>query len=275
MLNENYHIAIPTAFFENEELNIDNTINHIQNLYVKGIKSVLVCGSTGEQHSLSIGEKLKLIEALNLHQLTKNMEVIFGVSSVRQTDALILAEAINKTDISGIMLGFPPYIQPTQKEIMTYTKEIMESAKKPTILYNNPSRTGFDLKEETIIELFNTEDSIIGLKEAGQKGEKSISNIKNRCKGIFIYAGGEVNLEFKINIGFNRLSSIGGNVAPIEIRNWFNRFLINKSNPEEDDKIKEILKSIFTEGSAIFNVKYYLNKQGIQMGVCRSPIGNI
>ena len=59
-----YHIAVPSAFYDNEDLNTEATLQHIQNLYDQGVKSVMVCGTTGEQHSLSLAEKLQLFESL-------------------------------------------------------------------------------------------------------------------------------------------------------------------------------------------------------------------
>jgi len=44
-LNHSLHVAVPTAF------------DHAERLQKQGIKSVLVCGSTGEQHSLTLTEK--------------------------------------------------------------------------------------------------------------------------------------------------------------------------------------------------------------------------
>src|SRR5690625_2073709 len=88
MLTEKIHIAVPTAFFEDESLNIQGTISHISNLYKQGVKSVLVSGTTGEQHSLNLQEKIELINALELEEeLVSNMEIIFGVSSIRQKEA--------------------------------------------------------------------------------------------------------------------------------------------------------------------------------------------
>ena len=42
MLREELHVAVPTAFFKDESLNAQGTIDHIRYLYDKGIKSVLV-----------------------------------------------------------------------------------------------------------------------------------------------------------------------------------------------------------------------------------------
>ncbi|WP_018393087.1 dihydrodipicolinate synthase family protein [Bacillus sp. 37MA] len=66
MLKETFHIAVPTAFFEDESVNIRGTIDHIRDLYKQGVKSVLVSGSTGEQHSLNLKEKIEIINSLVL-----------------------------------------------------------------------------------------------------------------------------------------------------------------------------------------------------------------
>lgn len=50
-----------------------------------------------------------------------NMEVIFGVASNRQKEAEELAKKIRNTKISGMMLGYPPYILPTQEVLLEMT----------------------------------------------------------------------------------------------------------------------------------------------------------
>lgn len=53
-----YHVAILTDFHDAEELNVKATLDHIVYLQNIGIRSVLVYGSTGEQHSLTLEEKI-------------------------------------------------------------------------------------------------------------------------------------------------------------------------------------------------------------------------
>jgi len=111
MLKETFHIAVPTAFFEDESLNIQGTIAHIKDLYKQGVKSVLVSGFTGEQHSLNLREKIEIINSLVLEEeLINNMEILFWVSYIRQKEAEELAKKIRTTNISGILLGYPPCI---------------------------------------------------------------------------------------------------------------------------------------------------------------------
>lgn len=274
MLRETFHIAVPTAFHNDESINLESTINHIKNLFHQGVKSVLVSGTTGEQHSLSIREKLQLLDRLQMEvELMEQMEIIFGVSAVRQKEAEELARAITKTSISGVMIGYPPYIIPTQEEAIAYTKAIIELSDKPTILYNNPNRTGFDLSIESIIQLSKTK-KVIGLKEAGKVEKVPILKSEIKSADFYYYAGGEVNLEQKIENGFNRLSSISGNIAPLEIKQWFNKLLHNEEiTKEERDTVETIVENVF-QGSFLVNLKEKISQQGIPMGICRSPIGN-
>lgn len=273
MLKEAYHIAVPTAFKNNEELDIESTLKHINRLSDQGVHSVLVCGSTGEQHSLTLDEKLLLVDALNEHPLLQQMEILFGVSSVRQRDAVRLAKAIKETSISGMMLGFPPYIRPSQEEAAIYVEEVVKAAQKPTILYNNPLRTGFDLEVDTMVKLFNTTECIFGLKEAGTKTKDELVRLKANCQEIKLYAGGEIDLQVKLEQGFNRLSSIAGNVAPIDMYEWFIRLLNKGSNVEKDLEVQQITQSVYDQGSPIKTIKTHLHKQGIGSGACRSPLG--
>lgn len=274
MLKEAFHIAVPTAFYEDESINIEGTIAHIKYLYKQGVKSVLVSGSTGEQHSLNLKEKIELIDRLVMEdELINNMEILFGVSSIRQKDAEELAKKIQPTKISGVLLGFPPYVLPTQEEALVYAKTIIHLCNKPTILYNNPKRTGFDLSVSSIIKLSKFE-LIVGLKEAGNR--EKVKQLKNNIERntFHYYAGGELDLEEKIQQGFDRLSSIAGNVSPMEISQWFSKILANSAiTQHERDKIESTIHQVY-QGSPLVNLKKSINEQGIQMGICRSPIGN-
>lgn len=273
MLREELHVAVPTAFLKDESLNVQGTIDHIRYLYDKGIKSVLVCGSTGEQHSMNLEEKITLLNAISTEEeLINKMEILFGVSSVRQSDAIKLAEAIGETKIAGILLGYPPYILPTQEEALRYSKKIIESCNKPTVIYNNLKRTGFDLSIESVVQL-NKLEKVIGIKEAGDK-----TRVKEMKKFIeesfYYYAGGEADLEDKLKYGFNRLSSITGNIYPCEIHKWFYTLLSEQPiKKDERAKIASLTDKVLS-GSPLDNLKKKINEKGIEMGICRSPLGN-
>ncbi|RKD69668.1 4-hydroxy-tetrahydrodipicolinate synthase [Sinobaca qinghaiensis] len=275
MLTESFHVAVPTAFYEDESLNVQGTISHIKHIYQQGVKSILVSGTTGEQHSMTLQEKLEIIDALESEEeLISNMEIIFGAASIRLKEAELLAEKIGSTRLAGIMIGYPPYVVPSQQEAVLYTERIVAAGKKPAILYNNPNRTGFDLTEESIIQLSRL-NRVVGIKEAGDKVKvKRLRSVIQR-EDFYFYAGGEVDLVEKVGCGYNRLSSMAGNVNPEEINQWFNKMLTNQTMSTQESEAVQVLMEQVYDGNPVVNIKAMLNDRGIPMGVCRSPIGMV
>lgn len=272
-LTQNYHIAVPTAFYPDETLNIDATFAHIEYLANKGVKSVLVCGSTGEQHSLTVQEKIAMIEQLPKLKVANDFELIFGLASIRQKEAELLAEKIDQSNIiKGILLGFPPYLLPSQAEAFAYASKLILLSNKPTIIYNNPLRTGFSCSLETYFELLK-EERVIGIKEAGDP--TTVQELLARTsKELHIYAGGEKELARKIDLGFNCLSSIAGNLYPQEIQQWFNARL-EKKTLASDHLLVEKIDELYAQSVLPFIKKGIAEKEKIAFGDCRSPLGTM
>ncbi|NJP39048.1 dihydrodipicolinate synthase family protein [Alkalicoccus luteus] len=265
MLYETMHVAVPTVFDQQENVNMEATNEHIKSLQKKGVRSVLISGSTGEQHSLSVDERLEMMESIN-EVLLQQMEILFGIAAVRLKDAEKLAAKASETKLSGVMIGFPPYIRPSQAEAVAYAKRLIERCQKPVILYNNPGRTGFDLSSESAIILAQNEN-VIGIKDLG--GPEKIQAVQNGLDREFsFYAGGEEGLAEKIRFGYNRLSSIAGNVYPVEIKQWLQQLLANETPDASEQKdIERMMQMVYSE-NPIVRMKHEL-----KLGSCRSPLG--
>ena len=274
LVNE-YHIAVPTAFYDNEDLNTEATLQHIRNLYDQGVKSVMVCGTTGEQHSLTLAEKLQLLKSIDAANLMKDdMEIIFGVASIRQKEALQLAEKVNASaKINGVLLGFSPYILPSQKEARLYVEAIAKVIEKPIILYNNPRRTGFNPELDTFAELIRL-PNIIGIKDAGDSA-RIPELISVADKKIYVYAGGEIDLDKKIALGANRLSSMAGNLYPSEVEAYFTDLLRGRADKTKNAGIEEKIHNVFADNPIIYIKNEITKHTQIDMGIARSPLGNL
>ena len=274
LVNE-YHIAVPTAFYDNEDLNTEATLQHIRNLYDQGVKSVMVCGTTGEQHSLTLAEKLQLLKSIDAATfLPDDLEIIFGVASIRQKEALQLAEKINASaKINGVLLGFSPYILPSQKEARLYVEAIAKVIEKPIILYNNPRRTGFNPELATFAELIRL-PNIIGIKDAGDSA-RIPELISVADKKIYVYAGGEIDLDKKIALGANRLSSMAGNLYPSEVEAYFTDLLRGRADKTKNAGIEEKIHNVFADNPIIYIKNEITKHTQIDMGIARSPLGNL
>lgn len=274
LVNE-YHIAVPTAFYDNEDLNTEATLQHIRNLYDQGVKSVMVCGTTGEQHSLTLAEKLQLLKSIDAATfLPDDLEIIFGVASIRQKEALQLAEKVNASaKINGVLLGFSPYILPSQKEARLYVEAIAKVIEKPIILYNNPRRTGFNPELDTFAELIRL-PNIIGIKDAGDSA-RIPELISVADKKIYVYAGGEIDLDKKIALGANRLSSMAGNLYPSEVEAYFTDLLRGRADKTKNAGIEEKIHNVFADNPIIYIKNEITKHMQIDMGIAHSPLGNL
>lgn len=269
-----YHIAIPTAFKrETEEVDPVNTVKYLLYLRKLGVHSAMISGTTGEQHSMTADEKIALVNEVDRHpELADEFEVIFGVAGIREREAGRLARRVNESPvIKGALIGFPPYIQPTQAEGYAYAQHLTElCSDKDVIIYNNPEQTGFDISVESFVRLVAAEPNIIGIKETGDWTR--VPEMLQRCsRPVFVYAGGEHQLAAKVRVGYMRISSIGGNLFPVEMQEWFEQLLTDPTLPfPHQEAVDEIDKHSFYS---------YLKDQisaatGIDMGVGRAPIGD-
>lgn len=267
---DNFHVAVPTSFNTDETLNCELTIQHAMNLYNKGVRTVLICGSTGEQHSLTINEKIALLNYIKSYPIPSDFNIIFGVSGITKNTVKMLTKNVAKNrNITTVLVGFPSYIIPSQSDAIAYCKTISDEADdKPLIIYNNPKRTGFNVQFDTYLKLFEYEN-VIGIKEAGQM-EHIQKLIKCVERNILVFYGGDYDIELAVNNGYNALSSIAGNIYPNEVYNLFTQLLADRI-PEKDihDKIKQLyskpllphLKQLISE------------KENLPFGKCRWPLG--
>ncbi len=58
VLNEDFQVAVPTAFYEDETLNLKATLQHIDYLATQGVQSVLVGGSTWRTTFIDVTRKI-------------------------------------------------------------------------------------------------------------------------------------------------------------------------------------------------------------------------
>ncbi|SFE75573.1 dihydrodipicolinate synthase family protein [Alteribacillus iranensis] len=259
------NVAIPTPFDENENLRVETFEPIIDYLQTNGVASILVSGSTGEQHSMSIDERIQIIQYFNRTSFA-DVELLFGVAATRLKDAVRLMKAVEDSAFDGVFLGFPPYIRPTQEQAVFYVDELAKQTKKEIALYNNPARTGFDLSPEALLELTSKHSHIVGLKEGGDVGRYENKHLP---KHFIMFAAGDVNFPEKIKNGCNGLSSMVANVYPKEIIHGLKAI----QNQEEVDlrALQQLIEEV-TGPQTIQHIKRHYENLGMQVGPCRAPL---
>lgn len=196
-------VALVTPYINNE-IDYNSFLKYIKYIEEETpYTRILVLGSTGDQHAISIENKLKIFEYIN--NVKTDLKIIYGVSTTNTANTLKLIHYLNSLKADSIMLGIPPYILPNQLEIINYIETISKNTNASILLYNNYLRTGVNIDTDSINYLLKTQSNIIGIKEAGLN--KDISKIDSK----YIYTGSDLNM---INDIFYDSTSVIGNILP-------------------------------------------------------------
>lgn len=266
-----FSIAMITPFSENGELYLEGIPSLIDYYKKHDVPALLISGSTGEQHSMTIEERTSLFYAVKKE--TKNDLLLYGgVAAVQTKDAMALAISAEEAELDAIMLGFPPYVRINQQEAFSYVERICSVTNLPIMIYNNPVRTGFNLQVETLITLAMTFPQIVAFKEAGNSNNVPI--VKKQLGAEFnVLSGFDLKIFEDAKLGFDGITSVLGNIFPVEIQKIIKAV---QSGKEEEGKkhlteISPYMNSILEMGT-LRPIKYLLEKQNIQAGVCREPL---
>lgn len=123
--------------------------NYLQHLIKIGVKGLYLTGTTGEVFTLTLEEKIAMIEAYKsaLDQLPESQKLLTMVlvSSTVNKDVIKLAKRVEELGFDCIAL-LPPiyYTANTKNELVTYVKQIAQQGapNTPILYYNSPMKTG-------------------------------------------------------------------------------------------------------------------------------------
>lgn len=269
-----FSVAMITPFSINGELNLE-AIPSLVNYYKEhDVPALLISGTTGEQHSMTIDERSSLFRAAK-KEAGDDLRLYGGVAAVQTKDAIKLAISAEEAGMDAIMLGFPPYLRINQKEAFDYVERICSVTTLPIMIYNNPPRTGFNLQPETLIKLAEKSPQIVAFKEAGDTN--SVPIIKAQLGHSFtVLSGSDLEIFREAEIGFDGVTSILGNVFPKEIQKIVATIQSGKEKEAKKlfNDIQLFMKTIIEMGT-LRSIKYLLEKKNIKAGICREPLSQL
>ncbi|WP_400245084.1 dihydrodipicolinate synthase family protein [Niallia sp. JL1B1071] len=269
-----YSIAMVTPFDDKENLWLSGIYSLIDYYKKNHVPALLISGSTGEQHSMSIEERITLYREARLAG-KEDLLLIGGVAAVRTSDAIRLAEAAQRENLDGIMLGFPPYLRMSQREAAEYVKKVCAVTDLPIMLYNNPSRTGFNLELTTLYDLVEYYPQIQALKEAGDPSNAPL--VKSKLGPSFsVLTGFDLQLLDNMQNGYDGITSIIGNIFPKEMQQIVQLVKANEWKRAEE-QFSKLLPTIHTilEIGILRAIKYVLTENGMEVGICREPLSTL
>ena len=206
--------AIVTPFDANG-IDYERLHHNLQAQYEGGTAAIVVCGTTGENATLSVDEHNELVRD-TVNQCRGKMKVIVGVGGNNTVSALHKAENARAVGADAVLMVTPYYNKTSQKGLVEHFTYVADRVEVPMILYNVPSRTGIGITAETY-RILSEHPNINGVKEAS--GDFSlIAKTRALCgDSLNLWSGNDDNTVPMMALGALGVVSVASNIVPAAV----------------------------------------------------------
>lgn len=262
--------AIVTPFNEHG-IDYDRLKKNLDFQYENGTAAIVVCGTTGENPTISREEHDELVR-VTVNECKSKMKVIVGIGSNDTIKALKAAENAKYTGADAVLMVSPYYNKTSQKGLAEHFSYVADRVEIPMILYNVPSRTGIGISVDTCKEL-SRHPNINGIKEAS--GDISYAaKLRSICgDDLHIWSGNDDCTVALMSLGALGVISVASNIIPAALSKLCNLCLEEKYKEaiELFSKHSQLFSALFVETNPI-PVKTAMKLLGTDSGIMRLPL---
>lgn len=238
-----------------------------------GIPAVVIAGTTGESAALTTQEKLELFRRCK--DIARNdCLIIAGTGSNSTQQTIELSKAAQDVGADALLVVSPYYNKGTPGGLIAHYAAIASAVNIPIILYNVPSRTGFDIPV-AVYEKLSKIPNIIGVKEASTDIAK-IAKIRLSCGSDFsVWTGNDDQIVPAISMGGKGVISVLSNICPERTAEMVTAALSGDYETASalQCQFMSLIELLFCEVNPV-PVKAILRQIGYDCGTCRLPLSD-
>jgi len=258
--------AVTTQFNADFSVNLEATHKVIANLVRDGVSGLVICGTVGENTSLSVAEKISLVEVAK-DASAGRVPVISGIAEFTSANACDVARQVAKAGADGIML-MPALVYSAKPfETAAHFRTVAAATDVPMMVYNNPPIYKNDVTPDILISLADC-DNIVCFKDSSGNTNRFI-DVRNEVGDRFIlfeglddvlvesvavgavgWVSGMSNAFPKEGETLFRLAKAGRFAEAMALYEWFMPLLHLDARPDLVQCIK-LCEAIMERGSAL------------------------
>ncbi len=267
--------AIVTPMNEDGTIDYENFERLVKFQLKSGIDALIVSGTTGEGSTLSLDEKLKLLEiAKECRGDTYDCPIVLGTGSNNTAESIRQTKSAKENGADAALLVTPYYNKTSQRGLIAHYFEIANNVDIPLILYNVPGRTGMTIEPKTVAKL-STHKNIIALKDAtgNMKYMDKVRSLLDSKDEFALYSGDDGTFfDFLVHGGDGVISVISNCLPKMfkEIYNLYSNAEINKSR-DLQIKLNPFISTLFSDVSPT-PIKAVLAEMGYLKEYFRLPL---
>ncbi len=202
----------------NEDLGIDaeGLCSHIRWLLANGCSGAAVLGTTGEANSMSLRERLDIVDALRRHSFSPD-RIMIGTGCCAAPDTIELTRAVLDAGYGNVLMLPPFYYKAVSDDGMyAYFAHVFDSVadnRLRVIIYDIPALTGLTINIQLLARLREAfPNTVVGVKNSSGNWD-AIQETCERLPGFAVFAGTEQFLLATLRTGGAGCISATANVT--------------------------------------------------------------
>ncbi len=253
--------------FKGDNVDFDAMEALIERQIGAGVSALAVCGTTGENATLSDGEHRRLIR-FTVDTVRGRVPVIAGTGSNDTRHACEMTHYATEVGVNALLTVTPYYNKANEEGLYRSFKKIAESTHLPIILYNVPTRTCVDLSPELCARLCELRN-VVGLKEASPSLEKIVYTRHLCGDKLDIYSGNDDLTLPVLSVGGKGVISVLANLYPRKMCELWQAWQEGEREraAEMQTSLSPLMRAMFCEVNPI-PVKYAMSL----LGLCREDV---
>lgn len=275
MANEYFgtYAALVTPYTAEGKVDLDTLQKLVRHLIDNGIDGFYVCGSTAEAFLLSNEERKDILKAV-VEANNGERKVICHVGAISTDTAVDFAQHAESVGADAVSAISPFYYKFSEKEILGYYDEIMDSTSLPMFIYNFPNFSGFSLTEETLCKM-KSHKNLAGVKFTSTD-MFLLERIKTNHPELVVWNGFDEMLAAGLIMGADGGIGSTYNCMPKLVHKIYDSFRAGDLAAAQDYQVQanHVIKAICKHG-VFASVKAILELDGFQFHGCRKPFSPI
>lgn len=229
----------------------------------QGSQGIVVAGTTGEPSSLSVEERIELLNVA-VSVIAGRIQVVAATGSQSFAETAQLTAHAEQAGADAVLVVTPYYIKPSQRGLVDYFVTLGQRIALPLMIYHIPGRAAVSIKSQTVMKIAEQLPHLVGLKHADQNLELLTELLVGIGPEFRIFCGVEALSFPMLVLGGSGLMNAVGNLDPARVAALY--AAVQERNFERAREIHvelfELNQSIFIDTNPI-PLKYMMSKLGL------------
>lgn len=186
------------------------------------VNALVVLGTTGEAATITEEERREIIKFC-VKEVNGRIPLIVGSGSNCTATAVKFSREAEESGADGLLVVTPYYNKCNDDGLYAHYSAVAKSTSLPIIVYNVPTRTGFNVKPVVYGKLAEI-DNVVAIKEANCCDEQ-LNGVLDNVKDILaVYCGSDDKIIDVLRRGGKGTISVASNIIPSKIVDYISNF---------------------------------------------------